>query len=400
MASFAGYLPPAGWSYAAGKAWVLSFTDSIAASLDRHRGAGHRRRARLGEDRLPRAQRPARPAGSAMWLEPEAVVDRCLADLARGRALCVPGSAYRVVVSALELPRTALRGLARLARRNRERGVSRGGRRRRSRRADAARAPLPAGVRTWRRTPSPRRSQSLALRRAAVHVAGPVAAARRRHGSARSWWRFARSTHARGSVGRACLLAVDPFRAGVNRRAVLLAAGVSDRELRRLRRGGEIMAVRPGAYVVEDLAQDAVLRHRFAVHAAHACLGAGAVISHVSAAVLHGLPLWAAPPARVHATRDRRSGARTSRVLHLHAAALEPDEVVAVDGRAGHVTPAHAGRPRRGPCRSNRRSCRRRRAPHPPGHARRTRRGARRARPDGRATPWPGRCWRSPARAR
>jgi len=58
----------------------------------------------------------------------------------------------------------------------------------------------------------------------------------------------------------------------------------------------------------------------------------GVCVSHQSAAVLHGLPLPGTPPSRVHATRDRRSGARTSRVLHLHAAALEPDEVVAVDG--------------------------------------------------------------------
>jgi uncharacterized protein len=33
VSSFAGYLAPAGWSYAAGKAWVLSFTDTVAASL-------------------------------------------------------------------------------------------------------------------------------------------------------------------------------------------------------------------------------------------------------------------------------------------------------------------------------------------------------------------------------
>jgi len=125
---------------------------------------------------------------------------------------------------------------------------------------------------------------------------------------------------------------VDPLQVGLNRRRTLLAAGVNDHDLRMLRRRREITAVRPGAYVVEELARDAVLRHRFAVHAAHTCLGPGAVISHDSAALLHGLPLLGEPPARVHATRDRRSGARTSRVVHLHAAALEPEEVVAVDG--------------------------------------------------------------------
>lgn len=124
MASFAGYLPPAGWSYGAGKAWVLSFTDSIAASLA---GTGVRAIAVApGAVKTGYHERNGLPTGRSA-MSPEAVVDRCLADLARGRALCVPGSTYRVVVSALELPRTTLRGLARLARRNRERGVSRGG---------------------------------------------------------------------------------------------------------------------------------------------------------------------------------------------------------------------------------------------------------------------------------
>lgn len=74
------------------------------------------------------------------------------------------------------------------------------------------------------------------------------------------------------------------------------------------------------------------LRHRSSVESAAACLEGGSVISHASAAVLHDLPLWATGLGRVHATRDRQSDARVSRHLHLHAASIEPDEVVAVDG--------------------------------------------------------------------
>jgi short-subunit dehydrogenase len=124
MASFAGYLPPAGFAYAAGKAWVLSFTDTVAASLV---GTGVRVIAVApGSVKTGYHERVGLPTGrSALWLEPEAVVDRCLADLARGRVLSVPGMPFRAVVGALELPRTTLRGLSRLARRNRERGVSR-----------------------------------------------------------------------------------------------------------------------------------------------------------------------------------------------------------------------------------------------------------------------------------
>lgn len=126
VASFAGYLSPAGWAYAAGKAWVLSFTDTVAASLA---GTGVRAIAlAVGSVKTGYHERNGLPSGRGMlWLAPDAVVDRCLADLDRGRAVSVPGGIYRTVVGALELPRTTLRGVSRLARRNRERGVARGG---------------------------------------------------------------------------------------------------------------------------------------------------------------------------------------------------------------------------------------------------------------------------------
>jgi predicted transcriptional regulator of viral defense system len=124
-------------------------------------------------------------------------------------------------------------------------------------------------------------------------------------------------------------------------RTDLLAVGVTDRELRGLRRSGALSTVRPGAYraVHPDRAEQPspIDEHRLAVRAAARRLAAGSVISHVSAAVLHGLPLWFAGgqfPAggRVQVTRDRRSGARRSAYLDLHATALEPDEVTMVDG--------------------------------------------------------------------
>jgi uncharacterized protein len=124
VSSFAGYLAPAGWSYAAGKGWVLSFTDTVAASLE---GTGVRVIAVApGSVKTGYHERAGLPTvGSARWLTPEAVVDRCFADLARGRALSVPGTPHRVVVGALELPRRTLRRISRLARRNRERAVTR-----------------------------------------------------------------------------------------------------------------------------------------------------------------------------------------------------------------------------------------------------------------------------------
>lgn len=125
---------------------------------------------------------------------------------------------------------------------------------------------------------------------------------------------------------------MDLWASGVNLRPLLLAAGTTDRELRRLRRSGDIVSVRPGAYVAAEELDGDVAAHLHAACAAGTQLGPGTVLSHITAALLHGLPLWAPPLGRVHATRDRRSGSRRNRHLHLHAAALGPDEVVSKNG--------------------------------------------------------------------
>lgn len=114
----------------------------------------------------------------------------------------------------------------------------------------------------------------------------------------------------------------------------LLADGVVDKELRRLRAAGQLAVVRPGAFVAADdpRLSDPDERHKLAVRAAVPHLAAGSVVSHVSAAVLHGLPVWDVDLRRVHVTRDRRSGGRRSRHVHVHAARLDSDEIVGIDG--------------------------------------------------------------------
>ena len=125
---------------------------------------------------------------------------------------------------------------------------------------------------------------------------------------------------------------MDPLRPGLNLRPHLLADGITDSELRGLRRRGDLTTLRPGVYLRGASPDDAAAGHLQAVQAALPRLAADTVVSHASAAVVRGLPLWAVRLDRVHATRDRSSGARRSGILHLHAAALEPDEVVLVDG--------------------------------------------------------------------
>lgn len=115
-------------------------------------------------------------------------------------------------------------------------------------------------------------------------------------------------------------------------RRTLLATGTVPHEVRGRLRRGELVGVRRGRYLAGPLPTRPEQRHLLQVLAAASELAPDAATSHVSAAVVHGLPVWNADLSRVHATRNRRSGGRRSAVTHLHAARLDPDEVVVVAG--------------------------------------------------------------------
>jgi hypothetical protein len=127
---------------------------------------------------------------------------------------------------------------------------------------------------------------------------------------------------------------VNPEISGLAFRPDLLAAGVTDDELRTLCRHRQLATLRPGAYVpaLDARLDDPVARHALAARAALPKVAPDAVLSHVSAAVLHGLTLWNVPLHRVHVTRPRATGGRRTRLLHVHAAAIDPDEITIMDG--------------------------------------------------------------------
>lgn len=79
---------------------------------------------------------------------------------------------------------------------------------------------------------------------------------------------------------------------------------------------------------------DARARHRCAVMVATESCGPGAIVSHASAAVMHGLDCGGLRLGTVHMTRNRCSGGRKSRTLHLHPAVVPAEEVVLIDGVA------------------------------------------------------------------
>jgi hypothetical protein len=111
-----------------------------------------------------------------------------------------------------------------------------------------------------------------------------------------------------------------------------LLAGFSDDEVRRLVRAGRRTPVRRGVYVHGGVPDDVLARHALHTSAAMGALAGDAVVSHVAAAVLHGLRVWGVRLDRVHVTRPRRTGGRCGALVHLHPAALDPGEIVMIAG--------------------------------------------------------------------
>ncbi|HRW17454.1 MAG TPA: SDR family oxidoreductase [Dermatophilaceae bacterium] len=111
-------------SYSAAKAWVTTFSEGLSTELAPHGvtvtalcpGFTHtefHERARMDMSRLP----------EALWLDADELVRAGLADVARGRAISVPGAAYKAVVGVTRLlPRALTRQVSGGISRRRRRG--------------------------------------------------------------------------------------------------------------------------------------------------------------------------------------------------------------------------------------------------------------------------------------
>jgi hypothetical protein len=108
--------------------------------------------------------------------------------------------------------------------------------------------------------------------------------------------------------------------------------GWTDDELGRLVRAGELARLRRGAYVNGALPADEAGQHRLLVRATLAGLRRPAAVSHQSAAVLLGFPLWDVALDRVHITRRPPAWNDASGVLVCHVSRLRDDEIVEMDG--------------------------------------------------------------------
>ncbi|GAB3711949.1 hypothetical protein [Mariniluteicoccus flavus] len=97
----------------------------------------------------------------------------------------------------------------------------------------------------------------------------------------------------------------------------LLAAGLTPADIRSEVREGRLVRLRRGSYAPPSiLTNEPESRHRALIHAV-APRHADAIVSHVSAAVLHGLPVPERTLSRVHLVkprngRDRRAARATT----------------------------------------------------------------------------------------
>lgn len=107
--------------------------------------------------------------------------------------------------------------------------------------------------------------------------------------------------------------------------------GLSRHALARASRAGEWDHVRRGVYArSRDLDDHAT--HRRLILATLPQIGSDSVVSHLSAAAVHGLPLYRGMLDRVWVTRPTGGHGRHGSVLHLRRCHLDDDEVTEVDG--------------------------------------------------------------------
>ena len=119
--------------------------------------------------------------------------------------------------------------------------------------------------------------------------------------------------------------------AGIVTAAQLRAAGKSVRQIRAMVEDGELVRLSVGIYATADLAELVPrldIGDLLSACAAATALGPSAVVSHETAALLHGLSLLGRPPAVLTVTRPPGVGSRSARPgVRVHCAALPAEHV-------------------------------------------------------------------------
>jgi hypothetical protein len=130
-------------------------------------------------------------------------------------------------------------------------------------------------------------------------------------------------------------------------RADAMEAGYSDSEFRRRLRAGQWrrlsrdVYVEPAAWPTGEHPWERSSRlHRLMTRAVMGRMGPDVLVSHQSAAVLHGLPIWGLDLTKVHVTR-MVGRPRSDGTVIVHRSRIGADEITEVEGLRV-VTPARA----------------------------------------------------------
>lgn len=110
-------------------------------------------------------------------------------------------------------------------------------------------------------------------------------------------------------------------------RREMIAAGLTDRDIRAQVKSGALTRLRYGAYVATEIVRefDGVDMMRARARAVLRTAHGSAVLSHQNGLAGHGVPLWGVGLDETHLTRtDGRAGRREAGVVH-HRAVLDPE---------------------------------------------------------------------------
>ncbi|MFC8178590.1 hypothetical protein ACFULT_06925 [Rhodococcus sp. NPDC057297] len=115
-------------------------------------------------------------------------------------------------------------------------------------------------------------------------------------------------------------------------RSDALASGVTDGQLRHARLRGELIAVRPGAFVSAAFFATLNSEQQHLLLARAIAHEAPVVLSHQSAAIAWGMDVWALPLAHAHSTTGRTITARKGRRRIVHGSTLSESESTVFHG--------------------------------------------------------------------